>query len=313
MNAEAFVKIISVNISEQKGTIKHPVEYILLTRNGIDGDAHRDMGHRMVSLLGIESIQKFSELLKRPLNYGEFAENVTTQGMALYEMHPLDRLYNERIELEITQIGKKCHGDGCSIFQQVGSCIMPQEGIFARVIREGTLKAGEILYYKPKTHNAVVITLSDRAYSGVYEDRSGPIIESKIKSFFDERKLTHDIRRILLPDDQEMLANNIIGMVDSGVDLVVTTGGTGIGPKDITIETVKPLLDKEIPGISEYIRWKYGQHKPQALLSRSLAGIKGKTQIYCIPGSARAAQEYMDEILTHYHHILNMLYEIDEH
>ncbi|MCX7696077.1 MAG: molybdopterin-binding protein [Bacteroidales bacterium] len=313
MNSSSMIKVVSVNISEKKGISKHPVDRIYLTRNGIENDAHRDTGHRMVSMLGLESIQKFSKLQQRSFQFGDFAENITTEGMELQKVHPLDLFYNDKIELEVTQIGKKCHGDGCSIFQKVGSCIMPYEGIFARVVREGFLQAGDILYYKPRVHSCLVITLSDRAYQGIYEDLSGKIIVEKINDFFTSKNIFHEINHTLLPDDREMLEKNILNAIDRGTDLLITTGGTGIGPKDITIETVKPLLDKEIPGITEYIRWKYGHQKPQALLTRSLAGVLKKTQIYCIPGSARASREYIDEILPHYFHIMNMLYEIDDH
>ena len=78
------------------------------------------------------------------------------------------------VELEITQIGKKCHGSGCAIFNEVGSCVMPKEGIFARVLKHGSIKAGDEVIYKPKVYKIQVITLSDRAYKGEYEDRSGP-------------------------------------------------------------------------------------------------------------------------------------------
>ena len=95
--------------------------------------------------------------------------------------------------------------------------------------------------------------------------------------------------------------------------MIITSGGTGIGPKDITVETVRPLLTKEIPGIMEYIRVKYGSHKPNALLSRGVAGIIGKSLIYTIPGSVKAADEYMAEILKTLNHTILMQYGIDAH
>jgi molybdenum cofactor synthesis domain-containing protein len=305
--------IVSVNISEKKGTVKHPVDKIKLTFEGIEGDAHRNMGHRMVSLLGVESIEKFSHKHKRPVKFGEFAENITTRNLLLYEMHPLDKLYNENVVLEVTQIGKKCHGDDCAIFREVGNCVMPKEGIFARVLKEGYLQAGDILYYEPKIHKAVVITLSTRAYQGVYEDKSGKIIQEQLANYYQKNNYLHEIDYVLIPDDENMLKSTIEKAISNHADIIITTGGTGIGHHDITIETIRPLLSKEIPGIMEFIRMKYGQQKPQALLSRSIAGIVDKTQIYCLPGSSKAAIEYMTEILPHYQHILRMLYEIDEH
>ena len=96
-------------------------------------------------------------------------------------------------------------------------------------------------------------------------------------------------------------------------NLIITTGGTGIGPRDITIETVQPLLEKEIPGIMEFIRIKYGTLKPNALLSRGVAGLMGKSLIYTLPGSVRAVEEYMNEIVKTLKHTFYMQYGVDKH
>jgi len=96
-------------------------------------------------------------------------------------------------------------------------------------------------------------------------------------------------------------------------DLIITTGGTGIGPRDITPEVVKPLLTKEIPGIMEQIRVKYGTKNPRALLSRGVAGAMGNTLIYTLPGSVKAVHEYMAEIVKTMEHTFYMLYGIDKH
>jgi len=110
-------KVISVNISEEKGVIKLPVDKIKLCDTGIERDAHAGTWHRQVSLLAAESITRFEKTLGRNLAYGEFAENITTQGLVLYKMKPGDRIkIGENVEMEVTQIGKKCHGDGCAIF-----------------------------------------------------------------------------------------------------------------------------------------------------------------------------------------------------
>ncbi|MCO5264140.1 MAG: MOSC domain-containing protein, partial [Lentimicrobium sp.] len=144
------INIKSVNISEKKGTIKVPVKHIALTLNGVEGDAHAGKWHRQVSLLGTESFRKFEKVAGRPLKYGEFAENITTEGIILYETHPLDRFTIGDAVLEVTQIGKKCHGDSCAIYREVGNCVMPKEGIFCRVLKPGTVKAGDEMTYHPK-------------------------------------------------------------------------------------------------------------------------------------------------------------------
>lgn len=144
------IKVISVNISEKKGVIKKPVEKIILNEKGVVNDAHAGDWHRQVSLLAKESIKKFEEVLGRELEYGEFAENITTEGITLYEMKPGDRILVGETELEVTQIGKKCHGDGCAIFSQVGKCVMPKEGIFAKVLKTGEVKSGDSIKYIPQ-------------------------------------------------------------------------------------------------------------------------------------------------------------------
>ncbi|MDA3952527.1 MAG: MOSC domain-containing protein [Bacteroidales bacterium] len=141
------IKVLSVNISEEKGVIKKPVDSISITETGIENDAHAGDWHRQISLLAKESIDKFEEVLGRKLKFGEFAENITTEGITLYTMKPGDKLNIADVELEVTQIGKKCHGDGCAIFSQVGKCVMPKEGIFAKVIKTGKILPGDGIIY----------------------------------------------------------------------------------------------------------------------------------------------------------------------
>lgn len=307
------IEVKSVNISVKKGTIKNPVDFIELNENGVQGDAHSGPWHRQVSLLGTESFAKFSQEAKREIAFGEFAENITTEGIVLYETTPLDRLEIGDVELEITQIGKKCHGAGCAIYNEVGNCVMPKEGIFARVLKHGVIKTGDEVIYKPKVYKIHVITLSDRAFEGVYEDRSGPRIVELLKPYFDFKKNVYEIEHTIIPDDPEALRVLLERAEDEKIDVVFTTGGTGIGPRDFTPEVVKELLDKEIPGIMEAIRMKYGKEKPNALLSRGVAGVMGDTLVYALPGSVKAVNEYMEEILKTMRHLFFMLHSLDAH
>jgi len=136
------VSVLSLNISENKGTIKVPGSVAEINETGIKGDAHAGPWHRQVSMLGVESIRKQEKLLDRRLGFGEFAENITTEGFPVYETRPLDRFVSGNIILEVTQIGKKCHGKGCAIFKESGNCVMPKEGIFCRVISGDTQRQG---------------------------------------------------------------------------------------------------------------------------------------------------------------------------
>ena len=307
------IQVLSVNTSEKKGILKKPVDSIQLSEIGVIGDAHSGKWHRQVSLLATESIAKFSEEAGRNIKYGEFAENITTEGLLLHECRPLDRFLNDKIELEVTQIGKKCHGDNCSIFRELGNCVMPKEGIFARVIRNGNLKAGDQFEYLPKVINIHIITLSDRASAGEYADKSGPQIKNLAETFFSGIKRQTIFTNHLIPDDPKKLSLLIKSAILLDADVIFTTGGTGIGPRDFTPETVRSLLDKEIPGIMELIRVKYGMEKPAALLSRGVAGVAGKTLIYTLPGSVKAVSEYCNEILPTIEHSMYMIEGIDSH
>ncbi len=143
-------KVLSVNISEKKGVIKQPVKQISICETGIKHDAHAGKWHRQVSLLAAESITRFEKVLGRNLAYGEFAENITTEGLVLYEMSPGDIIkIGKDVVMEVTQIGKKCHGDGCAIFTSAGRCVMPKEGIFCKVIRNGNITANDEIIYLP--------------------------------------------------------------------------------------------------------------------------------------------------------------------
>jgi molybdenum cofactor synthesis domain-containing protein len=307
-----YIEVKSVNISKEKGTVKTPVDKIELSEIGVEGDAHSGAWHRQVSLLGLESFNRFSEEANRKIEFGEFAENITTDGLSLYLTSPLDRFFGDDVELEVTQIGKKCHGDSCAIYTEVGNCVMPKEGIFCRVIKGGKLKAGDKLIYKPYIFKTLIITLSDRASKGVYKDRSGAKIKSMMENWLLFTHKHFEIENQIIPDDAEKL-EAIIEAAKDKFDFIICTGGTGIGSRDITVDVVEKLIDKQIPGIMEHIRYKYGSIKPNALLSRGIAGIIGKAQIYTLPGSEKAVTEYMTEILKTTQHIILMMNDIDSH
>lgn len=306
------LEVVSVNISEKKGIVKRPVDRIVLNKEGIEGDAHAGDWHRQVSLLALESIEKAEEQAGNKFPPGTFAENLTTRGVELHRTAPLDRFVNGDVELEVTQIGKKCHTT-CAIGKQIGNCIMPIEGIFCKVIRGGTVKAGTTFEYAPYTLTAEVVTLSDRAAQGVYKDLSGPKTAELLSAHLKEKNRHYKIGNTILPDDADRLREKIEEAVRNNTDIVITTGGTGIGPRDITPDVVRPMLDKEITGIMELVRVKYGMKNPNAVISRSVAGVIGKTLVYVLPGSVKAIKEYMTEILPTLEHSLRMLHGIDAH
>ena len=138
-----MASVLSINISEKKGTPKTKINPgVLIADFGFEGDAHAGKWHRQVSFLAKESIDKSKGLPTDGLCHGVFAENITTEGIILHTLPVGTRLKVGECTLEITQIGKECH-DGCAIRQLVGQCIMPREGIFARVIKGGQVYEGD--------------------------------------------------------------------------------------------------------------------------------------------------------------------------
>lgn len=141
--------ILSINISEHKGTRKHvfngSAEFI--QDYGIKGDSHAGNWHRQVSLLGIESTRKLQNKLKMEFKAGDFAENILTEGICLYELPVGTKIFIGSALCEVTQIGKECHND-CEIKKLTGECVMPREGIFVKVLRSGHAKKGDSVYVK---------------------------------------------------------------------------------------------------------------------------------------------------------------------
>jgi len=304
--------IEAINISEEKGTIKQPVQEVVVTVDGFENDAHAGQWHRQISLLSAEEIERFAKSADQNLNWGEFAENITTRNIDLDKVAILDRIIFEDVELEITQIGKACH-HGCDIFKKVGACIMPKQGLFARVISTGLLTTGMTGIWKPKTLKILVVTLSDRASSGVYEDLSGPEIVSLLTEHFADRRDHVEINREVIPDNPETFSKILSTAEKNGVDLVISTGSTGLGPRDMAPDITAGFITKQLPGLMEHIRTKYGADKPGALLSRGLAGTKNNLFVINMPGSVKAVREYTAELLLVWDHIRRMIYSIDQH
>lgn len=304
------IYVVSLNISEEKGTIKTPREKVEINERGIIGDAHSGKWHRQVSMLAQEDIEKFSLLDadKREFKPGEFAENITTRGIDFKKVSILDRFKIGEVELELSQIGKMCHGDGCAIFVEVGKCVMPKSGIFTRVIKGGTINKADKIEYHPRPLKIKVITLSDRASEGEYKDKSGPKIKELLEEYFQDKRWHTEYYYSLIPDDEQKLKNELQKSVDDNIDIIFTTGGTGIGPRDITPDVVEKFCDKLVPGIMDQIRLKYFDKLPSAILSRSLFGVKNKTLIFSLPGSVKAVEDYLGEITKILEHSILMLH-----
>ena len=156
-----------------------------------------------------------------------------------------------------------------------------------------------------------IIVLSDRASAGLYKDASGPAVLARLTTHFGA--LPHAIEISIIPDHAEQLRMALENAIGDGVPLIITSGGTGVGPRDITPEVVTAVADKVIPGIMEFIRIKHGAEFPPALLSRSVAAVARGTLIYALPGNPKAMDEYLDEILKTVDHVLCVVRGEDVH
>jgi len=139
-------KVVSINISDKKGVRKKTVDEVLLKENyGIEGDAHAsEKWYRQISLLAIESIKKM-QALGLKVGPGDFAENITTEGIDLLSLPVGTKMtIGKHVEVEVSQIGKVCH-TRCAIYRQAGDCVMPKEGIFAKVLKGGKIKKGDMI------------------------------------------------------------------------------------------------------------------------------------------------------------------------
>lgn len=300
-----MAKILAVCTSEKKGVQKVNVsEGLLIENHGLQGDAHAGNWHRQVSLLSDSKIQAFNA---RGANvaYGAFGENLVAD-LDFGSMPVGTLLRAGEALLEITQIGKACH-HGCAIFQKMGDCIMPREGVFARVLRGGTVKVGDVIEIVPREgkrpYQAAVITLSDKGARGEREDLSGPAIVERLKAAGYEIAET-----LLLPDGEQPLKAELMRLADQRqIDLILTTGGTGFTARDVTPEATLAVADKLVPGIPEAMRAYSMRITPRAMLTRSVCVIRKKSLILNLPGSPKAVSVSLDAVLDTFPHALDML------
>lgn len=295
-----MAKIVAVCTSHKKGMRKKNVnESNLLVDLGLEGDAHAGFAHRQVSLLAMESIEK---MVKMGLDVGpgDFAENLTTEGIDLVNLPLGTRLEVGETILRVTQIGKECH-TRCAIYYQAGDCVMPKEGIFVEVLKGGMIKVTDEIKIVP-SYKLGVITASDKGARGEREDKSGEVIIEKLRALAD----LVDYR--VVPDEKDEIKKALLELADiKKADLILTTGGTGLGLRDITPEATLEVVEKQVPGIAEAIRSQSYLVTPKAMLSRGIAGIRGQTLIINLPGSPKAVSECLDVILPVLDHGLEVL------
>jgi len=303
-----MARVDALCLSEARGGPKRPVDAAEFRQaHGLVGDAHAGPWHRQVSLLAAEDIEGVRTRLP-DIRPGSFAENVVISGLDFGPLGLGSRLrLGASVILRITQIGKVCHSP-CRIGQTTGDCIVPRVGRFARVESGGSVRVGDaveaIEMISPQRLQAVILTISDRCSHGEASDTAGPAAAELVS-----RQLGASIYRVeILPDDREAIAARLRHYGDGhSIDLVITVGGTGFSPRDVTPEATRDVVERLTPGLDEAMRAASLRKTPHAMLSRGVSGIRGRTLIVNLPGSRRAAVENLETILPALEHGLAKL------
>jgi len=306
-----MAKIMAVCISAAKGEQKTNVgKARLVAEHGLESDAHAGEGHRQVSLLANEKIEAFKSQGVN-VEYGAFGENIVVDGIDFRSLPVGTRLRSGEVLLEMTQIGKECHNP-CAIYHQMGNCIMPREGVFARVLENGEIGVGDDMYVveqgvkrrdKNDGYRVAIITVSDKGHAGGREDVSGGVIAELA-----EAAGYTVVSKTLLPDDDEPLVAEFINICDGGLaDLILTTGGTGFSPRDNTPEATMAVAHRNAPGIVQAMLFHSLTVTKRALLSRAASVIRNKTLIVNLPGNPKAVRENLEYILPELKHGLDIL------
>ncbi len=296
----------AICISDRRGTPKYGIEEAKLKEEwGIEGDAHGGTWHRQISLLSYDRIEEFKEK-GADIDFGAFGENLVVEGFDFRKLPVGTRLQCNDAIIEMTQIGKECHTH-CQIYHRMGDCIMPREGVFSKVIKGGTIRVGDRIEIiesgEEQPFRVAVVTLSDKGSKGEREDKSGPAIVSMM-----EERGYEVVETMVLPDEQRLIEKELIRLSDGRqVDLILTTGGTGLSVRDVTPEATLAVATRNVPGIAEAIRAYSMQITKRAMLSRGVSVLRNNTLIINLPGSPKAVKESLEIILSELDHGLGIL------
>jgi molybdenum cofactor synthesis domain-containing protein len=241
------------------------------------------------------------------LEHGAFAENLVVEGLDLASVGPGSVLQVGEALLSITQIGKDCH-EPCHIGRATGACILPARGLFARVVRGGTVSPGAPVTIVERVDRSrlqvVVLTVSDRCHAKTAIDTAGPAVAERLV----QELGAHLYRLEVVPDERDVIRRRLEHYCDGHtIDLVVTCGGTGMSPRDVTPEATRQVVQRLTPGLDEAMRSASLGRTPHAMLSRGASGIRGSTLVVNVPGSLRAAVENLEVVLPALPHGLEKL------
>jgi molybdenum cofactor synthesis domain-containing protein len=299
--------VVALCVGGAKGTVKSPVTRAeLIEGHGIRGDAHAGSWHRQVSILDEADFEATRRLLP-DLSHGAFAENLVLAGIDAASLGLGTEIEVGGARLRVTQIGKACH-EPCHIGRATGACVLPARGLFARVVGSGTVSPGDparVVALVPRSRlQAVVLTVSDRCHAGTAEDTAGPAVAALVEESLD----AHVYAREIVPDDRPRIEERLVHYSDGhSIDIVLTVGGTGMSPRDVTPEATRSVVERLVPGLDEAMRAASLGVTPHAVLSRGASGIRGSTLVVNLPGSRKAAVENLGAVVGALPHGLSKL------
>ena len=248
---------------------------------------------------GLFGIKRTSDMIPdcHPLPVEFAAVRHRIEGLEIIIETEVHTLYKTGVEVEAM------HGASVTALTIYDMLKPIDKGIEIKNIRLVSKKGGKSQYSDilNRPLKTAVVVCSDSISAGKKQDFAGKAIIAKLKKV----NVTAEDYSVI-PDEIDIIQGKVQSLCDDKYDLVIITGGTGLSPRDVTTEAIRPMLDREIPGIAEAARQYGQQHMPYAMLSRSIAGLKGKTLILALPGSTRGAEESMDALFPYILHIFKV-------
>ncbi len=297
--------LVSVNLGKIRGVPKHPIEEgILSPKWGLKGDAHGGDWDRQISLFPVETLSLVPRAIRESFEENSYSENLTIEGISPEKLCRGTILSIGGAEMKILEIGKKS-------FEPPESgrpYIVSREGRFGRVLKGGMVKPGDIVKIleagslEPDAPKVALITLSDKGARGEREDVSGRFL-----SWYATRLGAKVLFSSIIPDEKQVIRETLMKGVDAKADLILTTGGTGLAPRDVTPEATLEVIDREVPGFAEAMRAESLKKTPHAMISRAVSGIAKRTLIINLPGSPKAVAECMEVIFPALRHAIDKL------
>ncbi len=297
--------LISVNLGKIRGVPKHPVQEGTLTPDwGLVGDAHGGDWDQQISLFPVETLALVPKSIRAGFEENSFSENLTIEGIPPEKLRPGTILSVGSADIKILKIGKVS-------FEPPESgrpYIVSREGRFGRVLKGGIVKPGDRVKVleegrtEPDAPKLFLVTLSDKGSKGEREDISGRFL-----SWYATRLGAAILSSVIIPDEKALIKETLMKGVRAGADLILTTGGTGLAPRDVTPEATLEVIDREVPGFAEAMRAESLKITPHAMASRAVSGIAGRTLIINLPGSPKAVAECMEVIFPALRHAIEKL------